>query len=111
MPSGTGTGLVLLFVSTCWTTAQYLALLESLEGVFDSALTSDPIDPLGDFNTHVGNDSDTGSAGIWRNEWHFVIGLRCSAYYYYLSAWLTSIPCTLCQIVLQLFHEDSPAPA
>lgn len=56
---------MLLFVSTCRTAAQYSAFLESLEGVFDSA--GDPIDPLGDFNTHVGNDSDTRRAGIWRN--------------------------------------------
>lgn len=36
-------------------------------GVVKSALTGDPIILLGDFNTHVGKDSDTRSGMIGRN--------------------------------------------
>ncbi|KAI3358504.1 hypothetical protein L3Q82_014924 [Scortum barcoo] len=67
---------------------EYPAFLESLGGVLDSAPAGDSIVLLGDFNAHVGNNSDTWRGVIGRNglpdlnpEWcSVVIGLLCASH-------------------------------
>ncbi|XDV22637.1 hypothetical protein PO909_027493 [Leuciscus waleckii] len=48
--------------------AEYPVLLGSLEGVLESAPTGDSVVLLGDFNAHVGSDSDTRRGVIGRND-------------------------------------------
>ncbi|KAI3356637.1 hypothetical protein L3Q82_017830 [Scortum barcoo] len=68
-PSGWGIGLLLLFVPTGPNSStEYLAFLESLGGVLDGAPDWGlAVVLLGDFNAHMGNNSDTWRGVIGRN--------------------------------------------
>ncbi|KAI3374966.1 hypothetical protein L3Q82_021491 [Scortum barcoo] len=67
-PSGSGIGLLLLFVHTGRTAVQStLAFLESLGGVLDSAPTGDSIVLLGTSTLTWASDSDTWRGVIGRN--------------------------------------------
>lgn len=47
--------------------AEYLAFLDSLDGVLEGASTGDSVGLLQDFNAHVGNNSETWKRMIGRN--------------------------------------------
>ncbi|KAK3521202.1 hypothetical protein QTP70_000769, partial [Hemibagrus guttatus] len=59
----------LTIVSACGPngSVEYPTFLETLRGVLEGALTGDSIVLMGDFNAHVGNDSDTWRGVIGRN--------------------------------------------
>lgn len=61
-------GVRSLAVVCVYSSTEYPPFSESLRGTVDSAPNGDPTVLLGDFNAHVGNNSDNWRGRIWWND-------------------------------------------